>query len=318
MSGAVVMDSGTWQLKVGRAGEPAPRALQRTLAARCKSDALRDAEGSGVVLGERVIEKGDILVPFSSDDPLTLFEKNWHSVIYARSHTLPESSPLCLVHSAFYDTLRPRFVETVFESLAAPSLFCLDAGAAGIMSRGKVTGLSLDIGEAAAVLMPVFEGLALTHEATISVPLGASEFRHQLRAACGVSSLSDFSLDTLRQDYFAHPRHPTFTALLPDRSPLTVQRSAVDEAVQHLTEELTKVLHLQSTHTDVALQGGGALLPGVTATFSSATAGSTALCHAAWLGGSLFACMEGVAGLFVSRAFYQEHGADQVIAKNFQ
>lgn len=312
---AVVLDSGSWEVKVGRAGEVAPRLLHRTVVGRCKSAALREAEGRGLLFGAEALENEHILdlLPLG-EDPVGTFAKSWEEALCNEYQTRGDRLPLCLVRSVFFADLDARMVESVFESLAAPRLLLLDAGAAGVLSEGRVTGLSLDIGEAAAVAMPVFEGLALTNEKAVS-GWGGGEFRRKLRGMVDRREVSDSALDVLRAQFCSTPEQSTFEVLLPDKAVAQVERASL-RALNDETGDALVALREQYPAGRVSLQGGGALLPSLAARLGCVFSSSART--SAWLGASLFASMGGAAPLFVSKAVYEEHGAEQVIAKNFQ
>lgn len=247
---------------------------------------------------------------------------------------------------------RARLAELLFEGLSVPALYLSRRPLLSLYSYGRVSGLLLDLGASGTRICPVARGYCLPHAARSQSVGGAAvsaylrqllgegagpgvgsvleevkrqscyvshDFEQELREGSGVTEyqLPDGSTVSLGDERFRCTELlfcPSLGGVAQPGLPALALASLAQVAPQWWEELLA----------NVALAGGTSLLPGLPERVQTelerlAPRGSRVRVLSgsqrhvsSWLGGSILASLGTFQRLWVSRADYQEHGADVV------
>lgn len=162
---SVIIDNGTKSVKIGHAGDEAPREIIPTLLGYSKFPALEIAmDRCDYCVGERVYAKRGL---FNLRRPISerrivdfdVMEKIWHHCLYESLKVDPCQNSVLLTESCEYtDADRRKCGETFFEFFNVPSLYIGNQGTLGLFSTGNTKGVVLDSGEGGTHVIPIFEG----------------------------------------------------------------------------------------------------------------------------------------------------------------
>lgn len=182
----IVIDNGSGYLKVGFAGEDAPRAVLPTIVATSSVDESKDddhvismdstsAKKSQAFYGEEAlnelnatickpVQRGELQLTSAGKDAMeSLWEHTFRNVLCVEQEDLPiliaDSSPLGQ-HSL---PSRQWIMEVMFEKFKVKSLGIFNTAVLSLFSTGRTRGLVVETGEGLTQAVPVFEGYALPH-----------------------------------------------------------------------------------------------------------------------------------------------------------
>lgn len=165
---SIIIDAGTLLMKVGFAGEEAPRAVFPTVIGRPKYRGITfGSEVKDYLVGAEAAEKRGILelsYPLQSgvvedwDDFEKILNHIFTYVLFVRPG---EQNVIILMPPQTSASDRERLAYTLFHYFSVPGLFIASGPACAIYAAGKFTGLVVDIGASALQVVPVFDGHAL-------------------------------------------------------------------------------------------------------------------------------------------------------------
>ena len=162
---SVIIDNGTKSIKIGHAGDEAPREVIPTLLGNSKFPTLEIAmDKCDYCVGEKAYSKRGL---FNLCRPLqnrkivdfAVMEKIWHHCLYESLKVDPCQNSVLLTESCEYtEEDRKKIGEIFFEYFNVPSLYIGNQGTLGLFSTGNTKGVVLDSGEGGTHVVPIFEG----------------------------------------------------------------------------------------------------------------------------------------------------------------
>lgn len=294
----LVLDNGLWEMKVGFAGDEAPRYLQRSLVGFPKNPAITVSSGHPeIYIGNEVQPHADVLDvrrPLQGTDKIEwgVLEKCWRALFYNEVKSKLDDFPLLITCSSHFDTKhRMRVAELFFENFDFPALNFQLSNVTGLYAQGRTTGLVLDSGFSRTTAVPVFEGYPI-EERQLAIQFGGNSanqtFKSLLQAAIdsqkgSFASQSDFFRFygyNFNELYYEQNRVKSYSAgpeglklTLPDGNQVTVHQSAIDQFVQESAGRLSSAIASASKLCEdkyraemlqnLCLIGGNSLIPGL-------------------------------------------------------
>ena len=169
-SEALIIDNGTGSIKVGLAGEDAPRSIFPTVVGKPKMPGLMvGLDQKDVYIGHEVKEKKNILkleypiergIVQDWDD----MEKIWHYAILQEMRTTPEEQEILLTEPPLnLKENREKMTQIMFEKFNVPYLYVGIQAVLALYASGRTTGLVIDSGEGITHTVPIYEGYAIPH-----------------------------------------------------------------------------------------------------------------------------------------------------------
>eukprot|EP00300_Choanocystis_sp_HF-7_P004711 c13667_g1_i1.p1 GENE.c13667_g1_i1~~c13667_g1_i1.p1 ORF type:complete len:445 (+),score=86.31 c13667_g1_i1:103-1335(+) len=162
IQGTIVLDNGTGVLKIGMAGEDAPRVTFPSVLGR-----MPGASGdSHIRMGDEALNSEDLLLSRPMQSGIV---HDWDEMEKVWDYAIEEA---LAVHAEDYNVLlteapmnpkkhREKAAEIMFEGFNVPSLFLGTQAILSLYSEGMTTGVVLDVGEGISQVVPVFDGYAL-------------------------------------------------------------------------------------------------------------------------------------------------------------
>lgn len=162
---SVIIDNGTESIKVGLAGDEAPRAVIPTLVGYSQFTALDVVmDKTNYSIGKTAYKKRGLL---SMREPIVnrkiedfdAMEKIWHHVLLKEMKVDTSQNSVLLTQSCEYtDDCRRKIAEIFFEAFNTPSIYLGNQGVLGLFATGNTKGVALDSGEGGTHVVPVYEG----------------------------------------------------------------------------------------------------------------------------------------------------------------
>ena len=203
----VIIDNGGHTLKVGLAGEDAPRAAVPALVGHSRAPELEIAvDKPGFCVGEKALRRRgllDVRWPLQGRRVIDFdeMEKLWHHAFYGALRADPRGHAcLATVSADFTAADRERAAEVFFEALRCPALHLGDQAVLGLYSTGRTRGVAVDCGHGATHVAPVFEGHVSPYVRGRSAVAGEAVTRRlqQLLAARGLTFSAVRDEETVR------------------------------------------------------------------------------------------------------------------------
>ena len=182
----IIIDNGTESIRIGNAGDEAPRELIPTYVGYSKLPAIDIAiDKCNYKIGQKAFSKRGLLnmvAPIQNRRIVDFeaMEKLWHHSIYEALKTTPDDNSVLLTESCEYsDEDRKKIAEIFFEGFNVPSLYIGNQGALALFSTGSTKGVVLDSGEGGTHIIPVFEGY-ISPYSILSSPISGKEITKKL------------------------------------------------------------------------------------------------------------------------------------------
>merc|ERR1712054_32987 len=166
----LVFDLGSGSVKVGYAGNDAPRCVMPNIIGRPSRQPRLDLGELEFYIGHSAITGGGGNHNISS--PVTRglvnnrqdMEKVWHHVFYRELTVVPEETTMLMLDSpAAKPKDREEMASILFEHFAIPAFYAMMQAVAAMIGSARTYGLVLDSGHGITHAVPVYEGAALTH-----------------------------------------------------------------------------------------------------------------------------------------------------------
>lgn len=178
----IVIDNGSDTMKVGFAGDDAPRSVFPSVVGRPRTkdtssstdDGTRDDPKENIFyVGDEALSKrgtGALLKYPIAHGLVTNWddmEKIWHHTFYNTNlgyNTSLEDHPVLLTEVVLNSKAnRERMTQIMFETFNVPALYIATQHQMSLYSSGRTTGVVLDFGEGAFHIVPIYEGYVLSH-----------------------------------------------------------------------------------------------------------------------------------------------------------
>ena len=188
-SGMIVLDSGSYDTRVGIGGERSPQAVFRTLVGRpgCAPTAARDAGcfRKGYIVGNEAKEKDALLrlnSPISPENsPATEcrnerdhyshgglvtnwddMEKVWHHAFFEQLRVQPEDHYVVLTQPALSTIVQgEKVLQVLFETFSVKGVYFVPSPVSALLSQGRETGTVVDCGHSHTTVSAVHEGVLI-------------------------------------------------------------------------------------------------------------------------------------------------------------
>ena len=202
-----VLDSGSWNTRVGFAGEVMPRSVFPTVVGQPRSQGVTMGTGmKECVIGHECVANRGILNTTSPikdgivqnwDD----IERLWASTIFDDLCIQPDKTAFLVSESAIQPLTskraREKTAELFFEGFGAEGLYLAVGAVLSLYASGLTTGMVLDSGSDVTLSVPVHEGYTLTRQITQSHVAGAdiTKYLVQMLAEKGYSFTTPDEVD---------------------------------------------------------------------------------------------------------------------------
>ncbi|GBE61055.1 actin II [Babesia ovata] len=158
---ALVVDTGSYNIKVGYSGAEAPLSTFRSI--------VGYREGAELVLGDAALKETDskaILHPIQHGivRNWALAERLWMHAFHNELKVSQREHPVLLSEPPLNPKLhRERCCQLFFEAFDVPGLYMAPTSLLALYGSSKTTGLVLDVGEGVAHAVPINEGTIVPH-----------------------------------------------------------------------------------------------------------------------------------------------------------
>jgi actin len=351
-SDVVVIDVGGYETKAGLAGYKEPSAVYRSIIGKPKpiqdgpfpADLELCLRNGGWVMGPIAFEHKDLLI---GKNPVAQRkiqnwdegEKIWRHAIERELKLKPAEHPVLLTDSPTSTTRdREEMITRLFESFSSPSAFIHTQPALALLATNRSSGIVIDSGEDMTHAVPIYQGFILPHTKVSNI--GGKHVTLELVRLAGLKSYPrDFV--TMMKEHCTHvelnPQQPLNVEghyTLPDDSEVTIGHEAYNSTEilfrpsatnKSFNVMLKDILNLcdgsfrEVLSSNVILSGGNTMFPGLAERLEQdcgvkVYAGENRK-HFAWIGGSVFSCLDTSKKLFITKAEYEEHGAARITAQ---
>lgn len=280
-------------------------------------------------------------------------EKIWHELFYNKMKVNITDFPVFLMLSAYFDeSNKISLVETLFESFNIPSMFMESSAVTGLFAEGLVSGAVLDAGYSGTSASLVFEGLLVESE-MVKSHFGGRALRERLRTIIDslveqADNMLNSGLAALHGARFDFPfyddikyqcfENREFELELPDNTKIRLNSEPFNGVKTEFLNSSADVLlsmlkgskneYLGELKQSICLQGGASLIKGFDGhikqyLFKNKVTDVNIIDrsenekkYSSWIGGSLYASLNTINSLLVSKQDYQEGGAAYVIRRN--
>lgn len=183
----IVLDCGSGVIKVGFAGEDAPRSVFPCLVGTPKRiNWMIGCGAQDVYVGDEAQSHRGVLQlnqPVKSgivtnwDDMTTV----WHHAFFNELCCNPEEHPIHLTEAPMNPKLnREKMTEIMFETFRIPAVYISMQAVLSLYSMGRTTGLVLDSGDGVTHTVPIFEGYHIPN-AVVRVDLAGKTLTEHLK-----------------------------------------------------------------------------------------------------------------------------------------
>jgi actin-related protein len=168
---SLVVDTGSWFIKAGFAGDDAPRAVFPPVIGYPHHYGVMVSINKDYYVGFEAQYKrtGILALKYPMQDTVynwDYMEKIWHHLFYNELLVAPEEHPVLMTENVFNSRAnREKMTEIMFETFNAPAFYTATQSALSLYASGRTTGLVLDIGDYVTYIVPVYEGMEVCHAA---------------------------------------------------------------------------------------------------------------------------------------------------------
>eukprot|EP01125_Pyxidicula_operculata_P008162 TRINITY_DN275_c0_g2_i1.p1 TRINITY_DN275_c0_g2~~TRINITY_DN275_c0_g2_i1.p1 ORF type:complete len:1179 (+),score=388.10 TRINITY_DN275_c0_g2_i1:39-3575(+) len=167
---ALVVDNSTAMMKVGYAGDDAPRAVFPSLVGRPRHKGVMVGMGQkdSYVGDEAQSKRGILTLKYPIEAGIVTnwddMEKLYHHSFYNEMRVAPEEHAILLTESVFNPKAnREKLTQIMFETFNVPAMYLISSAALALYASGRTTGVVVDFGESTVTVVPMYEGYPVAH-----------------------------------------------------------------------------------------------------------------------------------------------------------
>eukprot|EP00923_Selenidium_pygospionis_P051063 GHVN01088628.1.p1 GENE.GHVN01088628.1~~GHVN01088628.1.p1 ORF type:complete len:379 (+),score=26.12 GHVN01088628.1:3-1139(+) len=167
---SVVIDNGSGMCKAGFAGEDAPRAVFPSIVGTMKGDQVMVgmSEKDTYIGDEAQAKRGVLRLEYPIEHGIvndwTKMEQIWHHTYYNELRIAPEEQPLLLTEAPMNPkSNREKMTQIVFETFSVPAFYISIQAVLSLYASGRTTGIVLDSGDGVTHVVPIYDGISITH-----------------------------------------------------------------------------------------------------------------------------------------------------------
>ena len=180
---SIIIDNGSGSIKAGFSGEEEPKVVFPTLIGRVKNQV--GSEKKDFYIGQEAEEKNDILnlkypiehgVVNDWDD----MEKIWNYLFTTELKVDPSEHEVMITESSINPKpKREKMAQILFETFNVPGLYISKTAPLSMYAYGKLTGLSVELGDSVTQFVPILDGYMLP-SSSIIMYLGGRDINNYL------------------------------------------------------------------------------------------------------------------------------------------
>ena len=162
---AIVVDSGSFMIKAGFAGDDAPRAVFPAIVKRPRYQPFMVGitQREAYVGDEIVCKRGTLANHYPIEHGIVIdwegMEKIWHYTFYNELRIQPEEHSVLLSEPPMNPKEnREKMTKIMFETFNTPSMYVSIQAVLSLYATGCVNGIVLDAGNSVSHTVPIYQG----------------------------------------------------------------------------------------------------------------------------------------------------------------
>ncbi|CAD8052992.1 unnamed protein product [Paramecium sonneborni] len=201
---AVVIDNGSYECKVGIAGDDDPKACFPAVVGRSKNQGSRDRK-EAYIGNEALANRGVLALKYPIDNGIINdwddMERIWHHAFYNELRVNPREHPVLLTEVIFNPKAnREKMTQILFETFKVPLFYVYISELLALYSSGRTNGIVVGSGYGVSCSLPIYEGYTIK-PAALKIDLAGracTQYLVSILNEQGVSFTSQFDMEIVR------------------------------------------------------------------------------------------------------------------------
>jgi len=185
----LVVDNGSFQMKVGFAGDDVPKNVLSSVVGHPKLKTLNGEKRDCYVGNEAQSKAGILALKYPLEGGVVAnwddMEKIWHHTFYNELRIAPEEHPIIMTEPPLNpNSNRERMTQIMFETFEFPSFYVANTALLSMYASGRTIGVVVSSGYDVSHIVPIYEGYNLPH-VTLSVDIAGKELTNHMKKLLG-------------------------------------------------------------------------------------------------------------------------------------